>query len=72
MVGCAVTGSSEGTDFDPKVSLKKLFQYKIFPEIAYLVGRGGQYYGNTPFIKGYNSVPHEERGYIQFLKNNCE
>ena len=37
LVGCAVTGYSEGTSDDPKFSLKALFQYKIFPEIAELV-----------------------------------
>ena len=50
LVGFEVTGSYEGTANDPKFSLKTLFQYKIFPDIAELVGHGGQYDGYTPVI----------------------
>ena len=72
MVNSALTGSYEGKADDPNFSLKTLFQYKIFPEIADLVGQGGEYDGNTPFIQGDNTVPHEERRCIQFVKNHCE
>ena len=50
LVDFEVTGSYEGTANDPKFSLKTLFQYKIFPDIAELVGHGGQYDGYTPVI----------------------
>ena len=40
LVHCEVTGYSEGTAYDPKFSLKILFQYKIISEIAYLGGQG--------------------------------
>ena len=72
MVDCAVTGYSEETADDPNFPLKTLFQYKIFPDIAELVGHGGQYDGYTPVIQGDNTGPHEERNCIKFVKRNCE
>ena len=72
LVDFEVTGSYKGTADDPKFSLKILFQYKIFPDIAELVGHGGQYDGYTPVIQGDDTGPHEERNCIQFLKRNCE
>ena len=33
LVGCAVTGSDEGTPDNPKFSLKLRFEKKIFPEV---------------------------------------
>ena len=66
MVDCAVTGYSEETADDPNFPLKTLFQYKIFPDIAELVGHGGQYDGYTPVIQGDDTGPHEERNCIQF------
>ena len=72
LVHCEVTGYSEGTAYDPKFSLKILFQYKIISEIAYLGGQGGHYYGYMPVIQGDSARPYEERSYIQFIKRNCE
>ena len=50
LVDCCVTGSSCGTDSNPKFHLLSCFRENIFPILADLVGVGGKYEGYTPII----------------------
>eukprot|EP00957_Ditylum_brightwellii_P114726 8748228-Ditylum_brightwellii.AAC.1 len=49
-VDCGVTGSTEGTDSDPKFPLLRLFRDVIFPMTEDLVGDGGKFSGYIPIV----------------------
>ena len=69
LVGFCVTGSSCGTNYDPKFSLLSCFRKTVFPIFAELVGVGDKYEGYTTIIQGDNAGLHE---YAEFKKFVCE
>jgi hypothetical protein len=72
LVDCCVTGSSRGTPEDPKFALKDMFEFHVFPEIARLVGPGGEYEGFIPILQGDNTGPHGEAEFIRFMTEYCQ
>ena len=58
IVDCTVTGSDAGTSNAPKLSLKYLFKYHIFPEISVLVDLEEYFEGYSPIFQGENVGPH--------------
>jgi hypothetical protein len=72
LVDCCVTGASHGTPDDPKFALKYMFELHVFPEIARLVGPGGEYEGFIPIIQGDNAGPHDETKFIRFVTEHYE
>jgi hypothetical protein len=71
LVDCAVTGSSEGTDADPKFPLIRLFKNVIFPMVSDLVKEGGKYEGYTPIFQGDNAGPHRDAAYYNYVTDFC-
>ena len=72
LVGCAVTGSSEGTSSDPKCSLRHLKEFGVFPEVKRLVGAGGKYDEYLPVWQGDSAGPHVEQSFLTFLKTKFD
>ena len=70
-VDCSVTGSSYGTDSDPKFPLKPYFEKQIFPTVEELVKVGGDFEGYTPVFQGDNAGPHTDAAYHKFVREYC-
>ena len=70
-VDCAVTGSSYGTDSNPKFPLKLFFEKKIFLYIADLVREGEDYEGYIAVFQGDNTGPHADVTYHTFFREFC-
>ena len=71
LVDCCVTGSSCGTESNPKFPLLSCFRENIFTILADLVGAGDKYKGYTPIIQGNNSSPHEDIEFKKFVREHC-
>ena len=75
LVDCNVTGSSKGTEDNPKFPLKEVFQRAVFPAVDDLVQEGGPYEGYLPIFRGDNAGPHKEKtkgGFDTFCAEYCE
>ena len=88
LVDCNVTGSSKGTEDNPKFPLKEVFQRAVFPAVDDLVFQravfpavddlvkeGGEYEGYLPIFRGDNAGPHKEKtkgGLDTFCAEYCE
>ena len=75
LVDCNVTGSSKGTEDNPKFSLKHVFKSQVFPAVEELVEEGGKYEGYLPIFRGDNAGPHKEKtkgGFDTFCAEYCE
>ena len=75
LVDCNVTGSSKGTEDNPKFPLKEVFQREVFPAVDDLVKEGGEYEGYLPIFRGDNAGPHKEKtkgGFDTFCAEYCE
>ncbi|KAL3910874.1 MAG: hypothetical protein SGARI_001917 [Bacillariaceae sp.] len=70
-VDCNVTGSDEGTSDKPKFSLKRLLDDVMFPYIAELVSRRGEYAGYLPVIQGDNAGPHQDKEFMDYVETQC-
>ena len=71
LVDTTVTGSSFGTSSEPRFSLMSCFVEVILPKIARIVGPGGPYEGYCPVIQGDNAGPHQDRNFVEGMREYC-
>jgi hypothetical protein len=71
LVDCNVTGSTYGTDSDPKFPLIKLFKEVIFPMMYNMVSPGEKYEGYIPIFQGDNAGPHQDAVFFSYVTEYC-
>eukprot|EP00957_Ditylum_brightwellii_P141934 10813555-Ditylum_brightwellii.AAC.1 len=68
---CNVTGSTYGTDSDPKFPFITLFKEVIFLMVDNMVRPGEKYEGYTHIFQGNNAGPHQDAVSVIMLLNTA-